>query len=237
MFCTMHILNLKHNNSPLHGGAQGRDGNETKKEKGKGKRMKRIVTTLSLLLCINAYATTETINWYVESSVRDTTTCTIGGDVTLPNAPTKRGYNFDGWDFGYDFSTLDYTENTQGASFDSGKSTWWMQFSYGRIYGDTICASNGGTANTAGVPNVSTNTASNVKCWCRVTGIKLPDEDITRVPLRTLPWVSLRANGYSSASGCTTNCKTWCAFGGSANGTYGMNKTPAARRAAYGITN
>lgn len=46
----------------------------------------------------NAYANTETINWYVDGETYDTTTCQSGDDIELPTTPTKLGYTFVGWE-------------------------------------------------------------------------------------------------------------------------------------------
>ena len=59
--------------------------------------MKRIICVLCLLCCGVAFADTETINWYVDGNVYNTTTCEIGGDIILPNPPEKYGYTFQGW--------------------------------------------------------------------------------------------------------------------------------------------
>lgn len=53
-----------------------------------------------IILCIALFATAgfaQTINWYVDGSVYQTTTCSAGDDVTPPSAPARRGYTFTGW--------------------------------------------------------------------------------------------------------------------------------------------
>ena len=62
-----------------------------------------------MLFCTTAIADTIDINWYVDDTVYDTSTCTVGGDVILPPAPTKRGYTFQGW---RDFKPIKYLEST-----------------------------------------------------------------------------------------------------------------------------
>ena len=60
--------------------------------------MKRFALLITALLACNTLkADTITINWGVDSSIYDTTTCEIGNDVLLPTTPTKRGYIFRGW--------------------------------------------------------------------------------------------------------------------------------------------
>ena len=63
-----------------------------------------------------ARADTETITWYVDDSVYDTTTCQSGGDVILPTAPTPPyGYSFYGWTDTYDFLSIDTSVNGRQA--------------------------------------------------------------------------------------------------------------------------
>lgn len=71
--------------------------------------MKRLLLILSLLFCTVAFGATETINWYVGGNLYDTTTCESGGDITLPTAPTKYGYTFQGW---ADYTPIEYLEST-----------------------------------------------------------------------------------------------------------------------------
>lgn len=49
------------------------------------------------MLCFGAYATTETVHYYVDSESY-TTTCESGGSLTLPIPPTKKGYTFIGYE-------------------------------------------------------------------------------------------------------------------------------------------
>ena len=63
----------------------------------------------AIFICIVAYAQTETINWYMDDGTTYTTTCEAGGDIILPQTPTKRGYTFVGW-AGY--TPIEYLEST-----------------------------------------------------------------------------------------------------------------------------
>ena len=59
-------------------------------------------TTFFCIVSILAFfdttnADTIDIQWGSDNQTYTTTTCTVGGDVLLPNAPTKRGYIFKGW--------------------------------------------------------------------------------------------------------------------------------------------
>ena len=80
--------------------------------------MKKIIITLTaIFICIVAYAQTETINWYMDDGTTyTTTTCESGGDIILPQTPTKRGYTFVGW-LGY--TPIEYLEMERGPVVDT----------------------------------------------------------------------------------------------------------------------
>jgi len=80
--------------------------------------MKRLLLILSLLFCTVAFGATETINWYVGDNLYTTTTCESGGDITLPTAPTKYGYTFQGWRLNY--IPIEYLESTGTQYIDTG---------------------------------------------------------------------------------------------------------------------
>jgi len=48
-------------------------------------------------MCGIAIAEQITINWGKDNTIYTVSTCTVGGDVVLPQPPTKRGYIFKGW--------------------------------------------------------------------------------------------------------------------------------------------
>ena len=58
--------------------------------------MKRIVCLLVLTLCINV-CLAQTIDWYVDNQIYQTTTCENGSNVTPPTPPEKYGYHFTEW--------------------------------------------------------------------------------------------------------------------------------------------
>ena len=50
------------------------------------------------------------VNWMVDGSVYNTSTCTVGGDLIIPTTtPTKYGYHFVGWG---PYSLLEYIQST-----------------------------------------------------------------------------------------------------------------------------
>ena len=80
--------------------------------------MKKIIFLLTaIFICITAHAKTETINWYMDGTLYDTTTCQTGGDITLPQTPTKYGYTFQGW---AEYIPIEYLESTGTQYIDTG---------------------------------------------------------------------------------------------------------------------
>ena len=60
--------------------------------------MKRIIISAFILFGGVVHAEEITINWLnTDQTINHTTTCTIGGDVILPETPYKYGYTFKGW--------------------------------------------------------------------------------------------------------------------------------------------
>ena len=74
--------------------------------------MKRLFVLLFLIFPCIARADTLNLNWIVDGQTYAQTTCTVGGDLTLPTAPTKYGYTFQGWEVPY--SRLEYLEGQNG---------------------------------------------------------------------------------------------------------------------------
>lgn len=80
--------------------------------------MKKIFFLIFTIIPVISLADTININWYVGDSVYSTSTCTVGGDLTLPTAPTKYGYTFMGWEV--DYAQLEYIESDGHAWIDTG---------------------------------------------------------------------------------------------------------------------
>lgn len=79
--------------------------------------MKRVVLfVFAVLFCGVAIA--QTINWYVDGQVYQTTTCTSGNSVTPPTPPAKYGYTFKGWI--PDYVPLEYIEASGTQYIDTG---------------------------------------------------------------------------------------------------------------------
>lgn len=65
-----------------------------------------------------ASATTVNIDWIVEDNIYTQTTCTVGGDIVLPQTPSKYGYDFLGWKPTY--VPIEYLESTGTQYVDTG---------------------------------------------------------------------------------------------------------------------
>lgn len=112
-------------------------------------------------------------------------------------------------------------KNVQGTSHSSNKSEWiwWVDFPYGRVYGDATCLSlEEGLGQTsvgayygveeyattpitaeAGLSGTDTNGNERKYCWCRATH-----------PVSSR-WVYSRA--YHASSACTSYCADYCGDG------------------------
>ena len=78
--------------------------------------MKKFFVIFGLaFVCITAFA--HSVEWYVDGSLYQTTTCDAGDSITPPVAPTKYGYTFDKW-VGY--IKLEYIESTGTQYIDTG---------------------------------------------------------------------------------------------------------------------
>lgn len=78
--------------------------------------MKKLLVGLcAVFICTIAIA--HSIEWYVDNTLYQTTTCNSGDNITPPTAPEKYGYTFDRWD-GY--KSLEYIESTGTQYIDTG---------------------------------------------------------------------------------------------------------------------
>ena len=80
--------------------------------------MKKILFLILELLFVQiASADTVNIDWSVDGQTYTQTTCTVGGDIILPTAPTKRGHTFLGWAI---YTPIEYIESTGTQYIDTG---------------------------------------------------------------------------------------------------------------------
>ena len=89
--------------------------------------MKKILFLILGLLFIQiASADTVNIDWSVDGQTYTQTSCTVGGDIILPTAPTKRGHTFLGW---VAYTPIEYIEFTGTQYIDLGSLTTGYGFS------------------------------------------------------------------------------------------------------------
>ncbi len=79
--------------------------------------MKKFFVIFGLVfVCITAFA--HSVEWYVDGSLYQTTTCDAGDNITPPVAPAKYGYSFAGWAL---YTELEYIESTGTQYIDLGR--------------------------------------------------------------------------------------------------------------------
>lgn len=79
--------------------------------------MKKFFAFLFAVITCTAFA--HTIEWYVDGSVYDTTTCSSGDNITPPTAPAKYGYHLVEWKRS-EYTELEYIESTGTQYIDTG---------------------------------------------------------------------------------------------------------------------
>ena len=79
--------------------------------------MKKYLFLIFVFVVSDAHCETLNINWMVDGSTYAQTTCTLGGDLILPTAPTKTGYTFRGWT---QYTFLEYIESNGTQYIDTG---------------------------------------------------------------------------------------------------------------------
>lgn len=189
--------------------------------------MKRIFGILLLMFATASFADTETINWYVDGNVYNTTTCQTGGDITLQTAPAKRGHTFTGWQVAsYDFSTLDASISGTDFTRNEAKRIWKVVFPYGAVSGKSVCSVTSATYEQIGVPDESTGGGQN--CWCKATGYISNDSYIVHENSVSSVWVFASDFASNTSSVCASDCARFCAIY-----TYSYNDF---RRPLFGIT-
>ena len=83
--------------------------------------MKRFLLIAFMFLVMPVIGNAANVTWYYEdsSTVYDTSTCTVNGDITLPTPPTKRGYTFVGWN-GDKYKQIEYIASTGTQYINTG---------------------------------------------------------------------------------------------------------------------
>ena len=83
--------------------------------------MKRFSLITAMFFIIPAIGIADNVTWYNAdlTTIYDTSTCAVGGDLILPTAPTKRGYDFVGWQMS-GYTQLQYIRTTGTQYIDTG---------------------------------------------------------------------------------------------------------------------
>lgn len=170
--------------------------------------MKRIILMITtVLMSLVAYGQTETTKWYVDGKLYATTSCESGEDINMPEMPAQFGYTFGGWQPAiYDMSTLDTSINGTSSSYNTSARTWQVTFSYGIVYGESLCSSTANDPHSL-AEGLNTENGSGGKCWCRVTEFIPTGSRIIYEPKSSL-WAF--NNDYGSASSCASYCARYC---------------------------
>lgn len=174
-----------------------------------------------------SYADTETINWYKDGTVYNTTTCQTGDYITFPTQPTKRGHNFVGWQVAlYDFSTLDPSVAGNDYTQSAANRTWTTTFDYGTVSGATLCSVTPGSYAVAGTPDESTTGEGARYCWCKATGYTPSGSNVVCENTSSSAWMF--NYDYGSASSCASACALDCGTS--------ILRHANFRRAVFGVT-
>ena len=123
----------------------------------------------------------------------------------------------------------EYQSCTNDVYSDLRDREWKAIFSFGTIYGTSVCSSTASAGfGTVGIPNETVNSGNT--CWCRVTGYTPNGSIIKHTPLQTLPWISRHA--HDTLDKCSYGCTSRCAY--MLGGRDGNGATIRAR--AFGVT-
>ena len=163
--------------------------------------------------------------------------CTYDTTIDLPTNPTKTGYTFKGWKVRpeYDFSTLPTNVNGteyravnkyrdwcwRNADQDDHKCTdayadldvaeWKVVFSWGTVYGMSLCSSTNGV--TTGKIDTPVTSWDSSYAWCKITGYKPANGNIKYSPNTAVPWVFVgdtTTGGSIPARACTYHAMRDC---------------------------
>ena len=168
-------------------------------------RMKKYSLIIgALLVCGAALADTQTTKWYIDGRLYETTSCETGGDITLPTLPERFGHTFQGWEPAiYDMSTLDTSINGTTYSRNESTHSWNTTFSYGIVYGASLCSPTSNNVYSQNDTGLDTTTGEGRYCYCRVTEFIPSGSDKIYEPVASR-WVF--RNDRGSASNCAGNC-------------------------------
>lgn len=183
---------------------------------------KRIICFIGMFFCSCVVYGEETYwNVYDDTSGSFSVTsvsCESGGDITTPESPYKYGYRFVGWQpaESFDMSTLDGTETS--SSFSYNGRMWFVGFSFGVVFGQSLCSST--TRAEFGTGVLNTTQESGGQCYCRGLGIVPSGTNTAYVNMSK--WRFGKETYYNTVSRCipggSEDCSKYCADNVKANG-------------------
>ena len=190
---------------------------------------------------INWEPNTINLKWFNgEEQVSGQTSCVYDGTITVPPAPTKPGYTFNGWKIPkMNFSTIPTNvtgTNCWAIGWYNNANYCWYDTNTGRAWnvncnsdstytnelqtyewkvrfehGDLYGTSGcSTTSGTWGQSGTPVIGTTGQYCWCKAMGYKPNGSNIVNGPLSALSWVFFDDHG--SAVACARNCVPYCAF-------------------------
>ena len=106
---------------------------------------------------------------------------------------------------GANSSVLDCSDSNLA---DLNGHEWKVLFTWGTIYGTSICSSTSGESFTIGTPDES---SKGRQCWCKVIGYVPSGSSIKYLPAEPAVYV-ITSRDYFSDTTCPGNCPTNCAY-------------------------
>ena len=186
---------------------------------------------------INWEPNTIGLKWFNgEEQVSGQTSCVYDGTITVPPAPTKPGYTFNGWKIPkMDFSTIPtnangtnrwavgWYNNANYCLYDTNTGSSWnvncaSDSTYNELepykwkvlfnHGELYGVAGCSTTNNSYAQPGTPTIGSGQYCWCKATGYKPNGSNIVNIPLHTLSWVF--DYGHNSVDNCARYCAGNC---------------------------
>ena len=140
--------------------------------------MKHFIVLILALFCGTAYGDTINLSFMNDDNTSyQNSSCTVGGDLILPNPPTKTGYNFVGWkiksakELEYvTFQNNGFSYIDTGIKFDSDEIEYELKASVGHTY-RVIFAVEGTCSNQYGAQGIQTDGANRPRFYAGGTQI------------------------------------------------------------------
>ena len=154
------------------------------------------------------YKTDTDTQQYTDGNPATSCQYMTGAISPLPTHPTRTGYTFAGWKvtgWECDLSVIDATINGNSSYID-GDWTWWADFSYGRLSGESKCIEQNATPEetcSATGTKAQIDAACNF-CYCKLTAYTPTNGQQCNVT--STSWQPLT----SFTGNCSDSCASWC---------------------------